>query len=747
MRHLAPLILLAMTACGPTDADGDGVPASMDCDDADVAVFPGANEVCDGKDNDCNGVTDDDYARGGQIFFLDRDGDGFGVWEQARVQCAAPVGYVSNPDDCADDDATVYPGAPEFCDRIDQDCDNAVDEDAVDAVAYYTDFDQDGYGGLDQVRFECEQPEGFITVGGDCDDFESLINPQAVERCDLIDNNCNGIVDEGASVDATIWYADKDRDGFADPDDTVASCYQPEYYYPPDLATDCNDADDAVNPGAREECYDGIDNDCDGSGNQCDFGNWTSEDDAVAEWTGPNNFADMGEDVDFVGDVNGDGFDDMIFGARDMRASGVCVTSFGYCGGAVLVFGGEGLEGSFTASDGVMFSASNTYDYLGDTVDAAGDLDGDGFADLAMGAYSHDYNGSGSGAVFIVYGGEDYAPGSVLDVDANLPLLFGEESFDDLGYAVGGVGDIDGDGFDDLLMGATDGDNPSGDDTGVVYVLPGSRERVVFQGVDSLPGFYGEARFDDYGRGFGGNAFAGDDFDGDGFQDHVSAAIYHDPRGRSSAGRVYMVYGEGTRPSGRANIGEVADATISGEDTFEYAGSTLASVGDVNGDGYPELLVGSYGYNSYRGLCSIFFGGAERLDGDMALSSGDITVQGPSNSVYMCGFGGTGADLDRDGFSDLVLGAQGADQSTSGSTIFNNGLVLLYAGGPDLAGELSLDDATGVMRHGTSGANFGEAFPTRRGDVNGDGYDDMVVSAPGTNSSAGSAYLYLGVGL
>ena len=142
MRHLTTMLglALAVTACAPQDGDGDGVPASLDCDDSDFSVYPGAVEVCDGVDNDCNEVVDDEYARGGQIFFLDRDGDGFGVWEQAKVRCAAPAGYVDNSTDCSDDDADVYPGAPEFCDKVDQNCNGDLDDNAVDADAYYTDY-------------------------------------------------------------------------------------------------------------------------------------------------------------------------------------------------------------------------------------------------------------------------------------------------------------------------------------------------------------------------------------------------------------------------------------------------------------------------------------------------------------------------------------------------------------------------------------------------------------------------------
>ena len=198
---------------GPVDADGDTYPEGEDCDDTNYDVNPGANELCDGIDNNCDGATDEDSATDASTWYSDVDGDDYGDPSSSRTACSEPAGYTDNGDDCNDADPAVNPDATEICNGSDDDCDGETDEDgATGATEWYPDVDGDGYGGTEGMRMACEMPAGFISIGGDCDDANDDVNPDEFELCNTIDDNCNGTVDEGVQ---TTWYADCDHDGYA----------------------------------------------------------------------------------------------------------------------------------------------------------------------------------------------------------------------------------------------------------------------------------------------------------------------------------------------------------------------------------------------------------------------------------------------------------------------------------------------------------------------------------------------------
>jgi len=246
-------------ALSSSDADGDGHTDAEDCDDLDASVHPAAEEICDGVDNDCDGEVDEGTLG---TFFVDSDGDGFGDPTEPVEECAPSAGLSTNPDDCDDDAPAVYPGADEQCDGIDNDCDGRVDD--GDDQVFYRDADGDGYGDPDDTATGCAPPSGYVDIATDCDDADLAVHPAASEVCNGIDDDCDTLVD-GAddSVDlwsGDTWYLDGDHDGFGDVSSVVAGCEQP-----PDTADngeDCDDTDDAVNPGATEVCN-GIDDDCD----------------------------------------------------------------------------------------------------------------------------------------------------------------------------------------------------------------------------------------------------------------------------------------------------------------------------------------------------------------------------------------------------------------------------------------------------------------------------------------------------
>lgn len=354
-------LLVLLTACGsnPTkegrvDADDDGFASDVDCDDADPAVHPDAAERCDGVDNDCDGEVDEE-AVDAATWYLDADGDGFGA--DSVLSCVAPEGAVERSGDCDDLRATVHPGAAESCDGTDENCDGAVDEDdAVDAPSWYADTDGDGFGDPSVALVACAAPPGHVADATDCDDAASAVNPDAIEACNLVDDDCDGSVDEDDAVDAATWYWDGYGDGFGDAALPTQTCDSPAGFTAD--ATDCDDADAGVNPDAAERC-DGVDEDCDG----------TADDAAVdaLEWH-----------ADADGDAHGD---PVVTAWACTEPAGYTATDDDCDDAAADVYPGadEWCDGVDHDCDGLSDEPSSA-----DAVDWYADADADGYGDAAM---------------------------------------------------------------------------------------------------------------------------------------------------------------------------------------------------------------------------------------------------------------------------------------------------------------------------------------------------------------------------
>jgi hypothetical protein len=241
------------------------VQSTTDCNDADATINPGQDELCDPVDRDCDG----DPIAGAvdaETRWLDGDGDGFGDPDIQLTACTHPASYVDNPGDCNDSQPFAWTNADEVCDQVDNDCNGAIDGDeAIDASEWWPDLDNDLFGAGDPI-LACVQPTGHRANDDDCDDTTNAISPAEPEQCDGEDNDCNGLVDDG--VVEQSWYRDADGDGFGDPLDVAMNCLRPAGYV--SAATDCDDTDPLIGPGAVDLC-DGIDDNC--SGDESDAAN------------------------------------------------------------------------------------------------------------------------------------------------------------------------------------------------------------------------------------------------------------------------------------------------------------------------------------------------------------------------------------------------------------------------------------------------------------------------------------------
>jgi len=283
-----------------------------------------AQEVCNGKDDDCDGITDPPYAGGCSTWWRDDDGDGAGGEAEACL-CHGQPGWVQIPGDCDDEDPGIAPGAVEICDGLDQDCDGTLDEaPAVGCVSAWLDADGDGWGSADSVCL-CAPAAPYVLQAGDCDDARADVHPGAPEICDGEDQDCNGIEDADCDADGDGWCAGTPPTPACTPgavDYGICLALQVQKLLPwcPAGFGDCDDWDGAVHPAAAETC-DGADNDCDGvvdegmdmDGDGFCAGEWTpccslggGDCDDLAAWIHPD--AEDLPDPDLE-DTNCDGLD------------------------------------------------------------------------------------------------------------------------------------------------------------------------------------------------------------------------------------------------------------------------------------------------------------------------------------------------------------------------------------------------------------------------------------------------------
>jgi hypothetical protein len=789
-------------ACTPPEGH---VEVGDDCDDRDASVLPGAQDYCNGIDDDCDGAIDPDVT----TWYADADDDSFGTVELTFEACTPPPGFVAIAGDCDDGDDAVFPGAgPETCDGRDEDCDGLVDENALGDVTWYPDDDDDGFGAENGLP-HCVVPPGWIAISGDCDDDNALVNPNRNETCNPVDvdDDCDDKVDDEdpSVVDQVAWYTDADGDG-AGVGAPELSC--DEIAGRVDNTDDCDDADPQAFVGGTEVCGGG-DEDCDGLAEELDPGidpesladGWIDADgDTLGDPLAPAAVCTLGDgvvgnaldcdDADpaigldlWVPDEDGDGAGSgtavdgvACVGPPDhvnVAAPADCADDDASRFPGAPDPCGDGVDGDCTGFDpvcspelaGFLALEDNSRGFVegaiagGGTgmVAALGDLDLDGFADLAAGApaenlvrvlfgpgpesaapwpVAHEIAGAFAGDSFGVslagvasdwggpgrllvgapnhgVGGAAFViddPFTAIDPLLAVTIVTGIALGDRTGESVAAVGDVDGDGVQWIVVGSPGYLN--GGAFSISTASGGSHDLLAAPALITGPG----------GGDLGSPLAAGHDLDGDGILDIAAAA----PLRTGNNGSVYVVPGD---VAGNQIVTLVANAELQGASAGKL-GSAVAIGDDLSGDGLPDLAASAPLDDAAAADAGAAYVFAAPSGTVSAADTAIFTVEGTAG--LMLGQSLALTDLDGDGLVDLLATATSADVAGH-----DGGAVYAFLAPGE--GTVSTLDADLVL-FGTAGVGAG--FTLAVGSIDGDPTPDLIVGTPDT--SAGTLWLVPG---
>ena len=472
---------------------------------------------------------------------------------------------------------------------------------------------------------------------------------------------------------------------------------------------------------------------------------------------GEGPFDSAGFSVSSAGDVNGDGFDDMIIGARDqttgMVGGGAAYVVFGKASGFAASLNLNTLNGT----NGFKIGGAAGNDYVGNSVSSAGDVNGDGFADLIIGAPHVDTNGDDSGAAYVVFGKANGFAAST-----NVSALNGTNGFTINGVAGGdyagfsvSAGDVNGDGFSDLIIGAKLA-SPHGTYSGATYVVFGKASGlgsdIELSALNGTNGFKlsGTTAADKAGT----SVSSAGDVNGDGYDDLIIGAPGV-TTGPDRSGSSYLVFGKASGFAANINLSALNGTTgfkITGVADSDLSGHAVSKAGDVNADGYADLIVGSEeaaGDAPHSGVAYVIFGKASGFSANLDLSSLNGTNGFKITGVGVYDLAGVSVaaagDVNGDGFDDIIIGAYGAPNGAlTGAAYVVFGKLNGFAPTIDLA---SLTGVNGFKLPGTATADYAGWSVSSAGDVNGDGLYDMFVGADHADAhgqTSGSGYVVLG---
>ena len=423
--------------------------------------------------------------------------------------------------------------------------------------------------------------------------------------------------------------------------------------------------------------------------------NWTAESD--------QDNAQFGFSVSTAGDVNGDGKSDVIVGAR-------LYDNIQTDEGRAYVYHGSAL--GLSGSPNWTVESDQDSARFGCSVSSAGDVNGDGFCDVIVGANLYDGQ-TNEGRAYVFYGNSSGLSSTPIWTAGS------GQANAQFGYSVSTVGDVNGDGFSDVIVGAYLYDNGQTNE-GRTFIYHGSAS-----GLSASDNWTAES--DQVGSNFGSSVSSAGDVNGDGYSDVIVGAPDYD-NGKITGGRAFVFHGSASGLSIAANW------TAENNQFESKFGASVSTAGDVNGDGYADVIVGAEWFGNgqtQEGKAYVFHGSASGIS-----AAANWTAESNQANANFGKSVSTAGDVNGDGYSDVIVGAENFDngQSNEGGTFVYYGSSLGLSATANWTAEINL-----------ANANFGRSVSTA-GDVNGDGFSDVIVGAPGY-TNGGRAYVYHGSAL